>query len=176
MHRQIDAAVEQSLLDLLGEEALAPDLGEHAILNAVATRSNGNDLDRPRRSKIRVSRGEAVANKHGLMQCHRAAAGTDAQGVERHGDLLARAATLGIRAAEYASAPARRPRSRSTGSRSEHRRGHVRGRLAPLPSGRHAPQSARLSGSRSTADCPQGSTKVPSHKARPAARSAIAPE
>ena len=47
MHREVDAAVEQRLLDLLGEQALAADLGEQAGLHAVAGRADRHQFERP---------------------------------------------------------------------------------------------------------------------------------
>ena len=46
MHREIDGAVEQRLLDLLGEQALAADLRERPVLDHVAGGADRHDRDR----------------------------------------------------------------------------------------------------------------------------------
>ena len=46
MHGEVDAPVEQRLLDLLGEQALAADLGQRPVLDAVAGGADDDDLDR----------------------------------------------------------------------------------------------------------------------------------
>ena len=52
MHRQVDPPVEQRLLDLLGEQALAADLGEQAVLHPVAGGADGDELDRSRLGEL----------------------------------------------------------------------------------------------------------------------------
>ena len=87
MHREVDAAVEQRLLDLLGEQALAADLGQRAILDDVARGPDHRDLDRLGRDAM--SGREPRAHLMRLPQRQRAAAGADAQkrrgGGLRHG-------------------------------------------------------------------------------------------
>ena len=48
MHREIDLAREQRLLDLLGEQALAAGFGQRPVLDAVAAGADRHDLDRVR--------------------------------------------------------------------------------------------------------------------------------
>ena len=82
MHRQIDAAVEQRLLDLFGKKPLAADLGEAAVLLAVAAGADRHDLDPVR--EIRMGGEKPVAHEPRLEERHRAAAGADAQWRSRH--------------------------------------------------------------------------------------------
>ena len=49
MHREIDPALDERLLQLLDEEALTADLGERRRGHAVAAGADGNDLDSRRR-------------------------------------------------------------------------------------------------------------------------------
>ena len=79
MHRKIDAAVEQRLVDLLGEQPFAADLGERPVLHPVAGRADRDDLDHPGRRELGMRRQQAVAHQLGLAQRHRAAARSDAQ-------------------------------------------------------------------------------------------------
>ena len=46
MDREIDFAVNQRAIQFLGPQRLAADIGERAILNAIAAGANGHDLDR----------------------------------------------------------------------------------------------------------------------------------
>ena len=49
LHRvdgEVERALEQSGLDLLGEQALAADLGQRPVLDPVALRAHDHDLDR----------------------------------------------------------------------------------------------------------------------------------
>ena len=46
MDGKIDRARKQRLLDLLGEQALAADLGQRPVADPVAGRRDGDDLDR----------------------------------------------------------------------------------------------------------------------------------
>ena len=76
MDGEIDAADDQRLLDLLGEEALAADLLQLAVLHPVAGGADDGDL---RRRQIGMSRGETLLYFLRLRQRQRAAAGADAQ-------------------------------------------------------------------------------------------------
>ncbi len=79
MHGEVDTPGEQRLLDLLGEEALAADFGQAAVLHAVARCANGDDLDGPRRVEVGMGNEQPVAHQSGLAQRHRAAAGANAE-------------------------------------------------------------------------------------------------
>ncbi len=46
MHREVDPPVEQRLVDLLGEQTLAADLGEAAVLHRIARRADHVLLER----------------------------------------------------------------------------------------------------------------------------------
>ncbi len=78
VHRDVDAPLEQRLLDLLGEQALAADLGERAVLHRVAGGLDDDDLDRRRLGQLAVHRGEARAHLTGLGERQGAAARTQA--------------------------------------------------------------------------------------------------
>ena len=77
MHRQVDGAGEQRLLDLLGEQALAAGLGERPVADHVA--GGADDLKRDPLGGDAVGGGEAGAHLPGLGQRQRAAAGADSQ-------------------------------------------------------------------------------------------------
>src|SRR5215470_2256948 len=121
MHREIDPPGEQRFLDLFGEEPLAADLGEQAVLHTVASSADGYDLDRPGGRELRISRDQAVTDERGLAQCHRAAAGTDAHGARRHADpprrpsssLATLASILAVRSAGSASTPTKTSQNQS---------------------------------------------------------------
>ena len=83
MHGEIDAAVEQRLLDLLGEQALAADLGQRAVLDRVAGGADDDELDRVL-AHIQGGR-QPGAHRARLHQRQRAAAGADTQ--DRRGGL-----------------------------------------------------------------------------------------
>src|SRR5580704_495454 len=84
MHREIDAPVQERLLDLLGEQALAADLGELARLDAVAGGADRHDFDGALRGQFGMSGPQPVAHQRGLVERHRAAARTDAERAGRH--------------------------------------------------------------------------------------------
>src|SRR5436190_9744818 len=88
MHREIDMPGEQRLLDFLGEQALAADLGEPPILHPVAGRANSHHLDRARRGEIGVKGHQTTAYQTGLAQRHRAATRSYAQRQGQHGLFL----------------------------------------------------------------------------------------
>jgi hypothetical protein len=78
MHGQIDAAIQQSVLDLLGEQPLAAHLAQRAILDAVTA---GLDDDRFEKALGQaMDRDQPPAHLVGLGQRQRAAARTDADG------------------------------------------------------------------------------------------------
>jgi hypothetical protein len=79
VHCQIDTPGDQCRFYLLGEQALAADFGEQAVLHPVASRVYGDDLDCPRLSEVGMGGCQAVGDESGLAQRHRAAAGTDAE-------------------------------------------------------------------------------------------------
>ena len=66
-------------LDLLGEQALAADLGQRAVLDAVALRADDDDLDRGIVGQRRVGRGQRRLDHPGLGQGQRRAAGAEAE-------------------------------------------------------------------------------------------------
>ena len=78
MHGEIDAAVEQRFLDLLGEQALAADLRQRPVLDGVAGGADDDELDR--RLVHPERRGQPRAHGARLHQRQRAAARADAQG------------------------------------------------------------------------------------------------
>src|SRR5580704_6944065 len=84
MHREIDAPVQERLLDLLGEQALAADLGELARLDAVAGGADRHQLDGALRGQLGMSGAQPVAHEPGLVKRHRAAAGTNAERAGGH--------------------------------------------------------------------------------------------
>ena len=71
-------------VDLLGEQALAADLGEQPVLHPVAGRADRHDLDRSVRGEFGVSCNQTIANEGCLVQRHRAAAGSDPEMAGRH--------------------------------------------------------------------------------------------
>ena len=83
MHRQVDAARQQALLDLAGEEALAPDLLEGAVEHAVAGGLDDDDLEGVPGQV--VGDHQAVPGLVGLGQRQGRAAGADAQRLGRGG-------------------------------------------------------------------------------------------
>jgi hypothetical protein len=87
MHREIDGALDQRLLDLLGEEALAADLLEPDILNPVAGGADDGDLGG---RQIGMRGGKPRLHLLRLGQRQGAAAGADAESAVgvRHGRKL----------------------------------------------------------------------------------------
>ena len=79
MHGKVDMTIEQRLIDLLGEQALAANLGEAPVLHPVAGRADRDNLDGTRCGEIGVRGNQAVAHESGLVKRHRAAAGADAE-------------------------------------------------------------------------------------------------
>ena len=75
MHRHVDPPGEQRLVDLLGEQALAADVGECAVLHPVAGGDYGHDLGH-RRAWMRG--GQQIAHHPRLSQRQPAAATADA--------------------------------------------------------------------------------------------------
>src|SRR5262249_40072314 len=85
MHRDIDGAGQQGLLDLLGEEALAAGLGQAAVADAIAAGRDWHDRDRIERHELGMSGGQGGAGNLGLSQRQRAAAAADSnQGTGGH--------------------------------------------------------------------------------------------
>ncbi len=76
MNGEVDAPVEQRLLDLLGEERFAADIGERPVGDAVAARAHGHDLDGAGRRKLGMRGGKARQRLLRLRQGKRAAART----------------------------------------------------------------------------------------------------
>ena len=70
MHREIDRAREQRLLDLLGEQPLAAGLRQRPVLDAVARGADRDDLDRVRATPCAAA--SAVAHHARLRQRQRA--------------------------------------------------------------------------------------------------------
>ena len=63
MHRQIDTAEDERLFYLFGEQALATDFSEQAVLYPVASCADADDLDCPRRGESGVGCGQGTATK-----------------------------------------------------------------------------------------------------------------
>ena len=80
----------QRLLDLLGEQPLAADLGERAILHLVAGGADRLDQDRVGLGKLGINGDEALAHDRRLLQSERAAARADSERkpAGRHGPKL----------------------------------------------------------------------------------------
>ena len=79
MHRKIDAAVDQRLVDLLGEQPFAADLGKPPVLHPIAGRADRHDFHHLGRRELGMRGRQAFAHQLGLAQRHRAAASADAQ-------------------------------------------------------------------------------------------------
>ena len=77
MHREIDRAGEQRLLDLLGEQALAAGLRQRPVLDAVA--GGADHLDRDPLGLEAMRRGQRRAHHARLRQRQRAAARAEPQ-------------------------------------------------------------------------------------------------
>ncbi len=77
MHREVDGAAEQGLLDLLGKETLAARLRQGAVLDHVA--GGADDRERNARLLDPLGGGEARPHHVGLRQRERAAARADPQ-------------------------------------------------------------------------------------------------
>ena len=58
VHREVDAAVEQRLVDLLGEQALAADLRQAAVLHRVAGGADGVLLEHVEAAQHRAEAGQ----------------------------------------------------------------------------------------------------------------------
>ncbi len=81
MHREVDRAGEQCLLDLLGEQSLAADLRQRPVADHVA--GGADDLERDPVRREPMDGGQALAHLPRLGERQRAAARPDAQdGVE----------------------------------------------------------------------------------------------
>jgi hypothetical protein len=76
MHRQVDAAVQQGLLDLLGEQAFAADLRQRTVLDGVAGGADDGKADFVLGHAER--HGQPRAHGPRLHQSERAAARADA--------------------------------------------------------------------------------------------------
>src|SRR5438132_4554160 len=75
MHRQIDGAGDERLLDLLREQALAAGLGQRPVADHVA--AGADDLELDALSGKRVRGGQAITHLSGLRERERAAARAD---------------------------------------------------------------------------------------------------
>jgi hypothetical protein len=75
MHRAIDAPIDQRLLDLLGEQPLAADIGKAAVLDAIAAGADDHGFDRLVRDQAGCD--QHAAYEAGLGQRQRAAARAD---------------------------------------------------------------------------------------------------
>ena len=65
MHGEVDAPIEQRLLDFLREQALAADLGEQAGLHAVPGRADRHEFERAVGGKLGMGGAQPVAHKLG---------------------------------------------------------------------------------------------------------------
>ena len=77
MHREIDRAVDQRLVDLLGEQPLAADVGERPVLHHVSGRADRAQFDSP--GVEAVGGGKPRAHLARLRERKRTAARADAQ-------------------------------------------------------------------------------------------------
>ncbi len=77
MHRQIDLAGSERLLDLLGEHALAAEFGQRPVADAVPGGCDGDNLDVTGRQPM--GGGEAVAGLARLGKRKRRTAGSNLQ-------------------------------------------------------------------------------------------------
>src|SRR5690606_36630743 len=77
VHREVGLAVEQRLLDLLDEQALAADLGQRAVDDAVAGGLDDEELD----GEAGGGRDQAIADVVGLPEGELAAAGRDDESI-----------------------------------------------------------------------------------------------
>ena len=80
MDGDVDLARQQGLLDLLGEQALAADLAQRAILHLVAGGLDDANLDAAGRGQMRMGGDQARARLVRLGEGERRAARADAQG------------------------------------------------------------------------------------------------
>jgi hypothetical protein len=92
MHGDVDGACQQGLFDLAGEQALAADLFQGAVLNLVAGDLDHHDLECPGRQG--KGGGKAVARLMGLRQRQRAAARADLEGTVGGGKAVGHDASL----------------------------------------------------------------------------------
>ena len=79
MHRRVDGAVQQRLLDLLGEKALAADLRQSPVEDLVAGGLDNDDFDGLVVGQIAVGLGQTAFNFVRLSQGERAASGPEAE-------------------------------------------------------------------------------------------------
>ena len=104
MHGEIDAPVQERLLDLLGEEPLAADLGERAVGEAIARGGDDGGAQRAVLGERGMSRHELGADVAGLGDGERAAPRTDdywqahVHGTESSGAPLLHSRALAMRA------------------------------------------------------------------------------
>jgi len=66
MHRDVDPALRQRLLELLREQPLAADRGERAVLDAVARGPDHHGLDGAGRGKPGPRAGQRLGDEPGL--------------------------------------------------------------------------------------------------------------
>ncbi len=78
MHRHVDAPVQHGVVDLLGEQPLAADVGERTVEDLISRGLDDDHLDGARPSEPRVGGDEISADLLGLGQGERAAPGADA--------------------------------------------------------------------------------------------------
>ena len=76
---------DQRLLDFLGEQPLAADLGEQSILHPVPGRADRHDFHRPGGGEPGLGSDQPIMDESGLAQRHRAAARPDAQRARGNG-------------------------------------------------------------------------------------------
>ena len=77
MHRKVDGAIEQRLLDFLGEQPLAAGFRERPVLDVVPGGADRDELDPGARKPVGCE--ERRANELGLFEGQRAAARADPQ-------------------------------------------------------------------------------------------------
>ena len=79
VHREIDGAAQQRLLDLLGEQPLAADVGQQPVGDAITGGLDHLDHDRVRLGQCRRESRQALADEGCLRQRQRRAARADAE-------------------------------------------------------------------------------------------------
>ncbi|MBN8927896.1 MAG: hydroxymethylbilane synthase, partial [Rhodospirillales bacterium] len=79
VHREIHAPIGQRLVDFLGEQALAADLGQLAVLHGVAGGADRMLLEHVHAAQDGAEAGQELQEEPGLPKRERGAAGADAQ-------------------------------------------------------------------------------------------------
>ncbi len=75
VHREVDLAAQERVLDLLDEEALAPDFGERPLLQAIARRLDDHDV-----ACDTAGRFEALGDEPRLKECELTSSASETKG------------------------------------------------------------------------------------------------